>query len=130
MVRNNKSTEGARADDAPESVGQRPAATTRQPPPVPPPANSPDVAADALRMWMRDITKTPLLTREQEVELAKAVEAGSDAARERLVRSNLRLVVSGALKYRGHNVPLSDLIQEGNIGLIVSGGVRIPKVAV
>jgi len=67
-------------------------------------------------MWMRDITKTPLLTREQEVELAKGVEAGSEAARERLVRSNLRLVVSVALKYRGHNVPLSDLIQEGNIG--------------
>jgi len=69
-------------------------------------------------MWMRDITKTPLLTREQEVELAKGVEAGSEAARERLVRSNLRLVVSVALKYRGHNVPLSDLIQEGNIGLM------------
>ncbi len=118
MARNNMSMSDARADDAPESMDERPAAVTKQPPPVPPPASSPDVAADALRMWMRDITKTPLLTREQEVELAKGVEAGSEAARERLVRSNLRLVVSVALKYRDHNVPLSDLIQEGNIGLM------------
>ena len=108
---------GATADDVRKSADQ-PATSQRPTPPVPPPSKSPDIAADALRMWMRDITKTPLLTREQEVELAKGVEAGSDAARERLVRSNLRLVVSVALKYRGHNVPLSDLIQEGNIGLM------------
>ncbi len=106
------------ADVHVKSVGRRPKASPPPVSPAPPPGDSPEVAADALRMWMRDITKTPLLTREQEVELAKAIEAGSEAARERLVRSNLRLVVSVALKYRGHNVPLSDLIQEGNIGLM------------
>jgi len=79
---------------------------------------TPDVAADALRMWMRDITKTRLLTQPEEVDLAKRIEVGDDLARELLVRSNLRLVVSVALKYRGHNVPVSDLIQEGNIGLM------------
>lgn len=78
----------------------------------------PEVARDALRMWMRDITKTPLLTHEQEIALAKRIEQGDEEAREILVRSNLRLVVSVALKYRGHNVPVSDLIQEGNIGLM------------
>jgi RNA polymerase primary sigma factor len=69
-------------------------------------------------MWLRDITKTRLLTQEEEVALAKRVEAGDPEARETLVRSNLRLVVSVALRYRGHNVPVSDLIQEGNIGLM------------
>ncbi|MBT5531759.1 sigma-70 family RNA polymerase sigma factor, partial [Candidatus Poribacteria bacterium] len=113
MVRNNTSTHAGFGD-----TEDRPRAASRPVPLVPPAGDSPDVAADALRMWMRDITKTPLLTREQEVELSQAVEAGSEAARERMVRSNLRLVVSVALKYRGHNVPLSDLIQEGNIGLM------------
>lgn len=78
----------------------------------------PEVARDALRMWMRNITKTRLLTHEEEIALAKRIEQGDDDARETLVRSNLRLVVSVALKYRGHNVPVSDLIQEGNIGLM------------
>ncbi|GIX06786.1 MAG: hypothetical protein KatS3mg115_1189 [Candidatus Poribacteria bacterium] len=78
----------------------------------------PDVAPDALRMWMRDITKTRLLTHEEEIELAKRIEQGDEEAREILIRSNLRLVVSVALKYRGHNVPVADLIQEGNIGLM------------
>jgi len=82
------------------------------------PAGPPEVASDALRMWMRDITKTRLLTQAEEVALAKRIEAGDNDAREMLVRSNLRLVVSVALKYRGHNVPVSDLIQEGNIGLM------------
>ncbi len=113
MVRNNASTNAPFGD-----TEGRPRIPTRPVTRVPPAADSPDVAADALRMWMRDITKTPLLTREQEVELSKAVEEGSEAARERMVRANLRLVVSVALKYRGHNVPLSDLIQEGNIGLM------------
>jgi len=82
------------------------------------PEKEPDVARDALRMWMRDITKTRLLTHEEEIALAKRIEEGDEEAREILVRSNLRLVVSVALKYRGHNVPVSDLIQEGNIGLM------------
>jgi RNA polymerase primary sigma factor len=82
------------------------------------PEKEPEVARDALRMWMRDITKTRLLTHDEEIALAKRIEQGDDDARETLVRSNLRLVVSVALKYRGHNVPVSDLIQEGNIGLM------------
>lgn len=77
-----------------------------------------EIAADALRMWIRKVAKTKLLSQGEEVELAKRIEQGDKSAREALIEANLRLVVSIALKYRGHNVPLADLIQEGNIGLI------------
>ncbi|GIX05949.1 MAG: hypothetical protein KatS3mg115_0352 [Candidatus Poribacteria bacterium] len=63
-------------------------------------------------------SKTPLLTREEEVELAKQIEKGSQEARDRMIRANLRLVISVASQYVGYNVPLADLIQEGNIGLM------------
>ena len=76
------------------------------------------IAADALQMWMRNIQKSKLLTREEEAELAKRIEKGDQAAREEMAEANLRLVVSVAAKYQGHNVPLEDLIQEGNIGLM------------
>ena len=76
------------------------------------------VAPDALQMWMRDIQKSKLLTREEEAALAQRIERGDQAAREEMALANLRLVVSVASKYQGHNVPLSDLIQEGNIGLM------------
>ena len=81
------------------------------------PANT-DNSVDALRMWLSTVTRMRLLTREEEVELAKGVEAGCEASREELVRCNLRLVVSVAAKYANYNVPLADLIQEGNIGLL------------
>jgi len=74
--------------------------------------------ADALGAYLREIGRGALLTKEQEVELAKQIEAGSDAARRCMTESNLRLVVSIAKKYQGRGMPLLDLIQEGNVGLM------------
>jgi RNA polymerase primary sigma factor len=73
---------------------------------------------DALGLFLRDIRRYPLLNRGQEVELAQRIEQGDLQAKERLIGSNLRLVVSIAKKYRGHDLPLPDLIQEGIFGLI------------
>ena len=72
----------------------------------------------ALTSWLRSVAGHRLLSREEEVELAKRIEKGDTQARDELVQANLRLVISIAVKYQGHNVPLEDLIQEGNIGLI------------
>jgi RNA polymerase primary sigma factor len=84
--------------------------------PAPEQATDPD--ADALGAYLREIGRGTLLTKEQEVELAKQIEKGSDAARRRMTESNLRLVVSIAKKYQGRGMPLLDLIQEGNLGLM------------
>ncbi len=73
---------------------------------------------DILRTYLREISRTPLLTREQEIELGRRAKNGDKEAVERLVRSNLRFVVSIAKKYSNSGVPLLDLINEGNIGLI------------
>jgi RNA polymerase primary sigma factor len=73
---------------------------------------------DALQLFMNEIGRHPLLTKEQEVELAKRIERGDKAAKDQMVNSNLRLVVSIAKKYQGHGLSLLDLIQEGIIGLI------------
>ena len=73
---------------------------------------------DALQLFLNDIARYPLLTAAQEVELAKRVERGDAAAKDRMVQSNLRLVVSIAKRYQGHDLALLDLIQEGVIGLI------------
>ena len=72
----------------------------------------------ALTSWLRSVAGHRLLTREEEVELAKRIEAGDTDARDDLVQANLRLVISIAVRYQGNKVPLEDLIQEGNIGLI------------
>jgi RNA polymerase sigma factor (sigma-70 family) len=71
-----------------------------------------------IEMYLSEIRQIPLLTREQEVELAKQVAAGSEAAKKRMVESNLRLVVMLARRYQNRGLPLGDLIAEGNIGLI------------
>jgi RNA polymerase primary sigma factor len=76
------------------------------------------VLDDPVRMYLREIGRVDLLTAAEEVDLAKMTEAGSEVARDRLVRANLRLVVSVAKKYIGRGMSLLDLIQEGNIGLI------------
>jgi RNA polymerase primary sigma factor len=80
-----------------------------------------DLAAattDALQLFLNEAARYPLLTAAEEVELAKRVERGDKAAKDRMINSNLRLVVSIAKRYQGHDLPLLDLIQEGIIGLI------------
>jgi RNA polymerase primary sigma factor len=74
-------------------------------------------SSDPVRLYLSQMGQYPLLTREQEVELAKRIEAGDKEAKDELINSNLRLVVSIASHYRNKNIPISDLIQEGNIGL-------------
>jgi RNA polymerase primary sigma factor len=73
---------------------------------------------DPVRMYLREIGKVPLLTPQEEVDLAKRVEAGDSEAKQKIVDANLRLVVSIAKKYIGRGMLFLDLIQEGNLGLI------------
>jgi RNA polymerase primary sigma factor len=73
--------------------------------------------SDSLSVFMNQLGRYPLLTAAEEVELAKQIERGNAAAKERMINSNLRLVVHIARRYVGHNVPLGDLVQEGVIGL-------------
>ena len=73
---------------------------------------------DPVRMYLKEIGNVPLLTTEQEVELAKRVEAGDEEAKKQLTEAKLRLVVSIAKKYVGRGMPFLDLIQEGNMGLM------------
>jgi RNA polymerase primary sigma factor len=76
------------------------------------------MTGDTLQLFLRDIRRHPLLTAQEEVELAQRIERGDLDAKERMVNSNLRLVVSLAKKYQGHELSLLDLIQEGILGLI------------
>jgi len=73
---------------------------------------------DSVRMWLRAIGRTPLLSLDEEIDLAKRVEAGDENAKITLTEANLRLVVSIAKRYSGRGLSFPDLIQEGNIGLI------------
>ncbi len=73
---------------------------------------------DALQLFLNEAGRWPLLTKEEEVELAKLIERGDEEAKERMINSNLRLVVSIAKRYQGHGLSLLDLIQEGIIGLM------------
>jgi RNA polymerase primary sigma factor len=73
---------------------------------------------DSLQLFLNEIGRYPLLTAEEEVELAKRIERGDLEAKERMINSNLRLVVSIAKRYQGHDLTLLDLIQEGVLGLI------------
>ena len=73
---------------------------------------------DPVRMYLKEIGRVALLTAEEETDLAKRVERGEQKARDRLINSNLRLVVSIAKKYVGRGLTLLDLIEEGNIGLM------------
>jgi RNA polymerase primary sigma factor len=73
---------------------------------------------DALQLFLNEAARYPLLTAAEEVELAKRIERGDKEAKERMINSNLRLVVSIAKRYQGHGLTLLDLIQEGIIGLI------------
>ena len=77
-----------------------------------------DRSLDSVQLFMRDISKTPLLTAAQETVLAKRIERGDLTANEEMVAANLRLVVSIAKRYRNQGLPFMDLIQEGTIGLM------------
>src|SRR2546423_9278534 len=79
---------------------------------------TPEVTTDAVQLFFNEARKHPLLTAEQEIELAKAIEKGDLAAKEQMINSNLRLVISIARKYQGQGLSLGDLIQEGMLGLI------------
>ena len=73
---------------------------------------------DSVRMWLREIGRTPLLSIEDEIALARRIEKGDQCAKNTLTEANLRLVVSIAKRYSGRGMAFPDLIQEGNIGLI------------
>jgi RNA polymerase primary sigma factor len=73
---------------------------------------------DAMQLFLNEIRRYPLLTAQEEVELSQRIEQGDAEAKERMINSNLRLVVSLAKKYQGNDLPLLDLIQEGILGLI------------
>lgn len=75
---------------------------------------------NSISFYLKEIDKLPLLSRVQEEEIAKLAAEGDMEAKEKLIVSNLRFVVSVAKKYRGHGLPLSDLISEGNLGLITA----------
>jgi RNA polymerase primary sigma factor len=75
------------------------------------------VVTDSLQLFLNQIGQHPLLNAAEEVALAKRIERGDAAAKEKMVNSNLRLVVSIAKRYQGHGLPLLDLIQDGTIGL-------------
>ena len=76
------------------------------------------VTTDALQLFLNEVRRYPLLSAEEEVELAKRIEQGDKQAKDRMINSNLRLVVSLAKRYQGNDLPLLDLIQEGILGLI------------
>jgi RNA polymerase primary sigma factor len=82
------------------------------------PAAIADATSDSLQLFLRDIAQRPLLTASEEVDLAKRIERGDQAAKQRMIESNLRLVVANAKRYRGLGLPFLDLIQEGILGLI------------
>ncbi|MGL5478274.1 MAG: RNA polymerase sigma factor region1.1 domain-containing protein, partial [Clostridium sp.] len=73
---------------------------------------------DPVRMYLKEIGKVPLLSSEEEIELAEKIEEGSQYAKKKLAEANLRLVVSIAKRYVGRGMLFLDLIQEGNLGLI------------
>ncbi len=80
--------------------------------------SEPSVITEPIRLYLHEIAQVPLLTANQEVELAKRIEQGDMEALQTFIRSNLRLVVSIAKRYVGRGLTLLDLIQEGNIGLM------------
>jgi RNA polymerase primary sigma factor len=108
-----------------DDAAREPAARAAPPPnqaqgwaPATPLDLTPDTTTDALQLFFKDIGKIPLLTRPQELALAKRIERGELDAKQKMVESNLRLVVAFAKNYRNRGLPFLDLIQEGTIGLV------------
>src|SRR3954447_9473212 len=100
----------AQEDRAPDKRGRRKAKTTID--------LKPDMTTDSLQLFLKDIGKVRLLTAQEEVDLARRIERGDLDAKQKMVESNLRLVVSIAKNYRNQGLPFLDLIQEGTLGLI------------
>jgi RNA polymerase primary sigma factor len=90
----------------------------KEKPPQPAGRTSTEATTDALELFLREAGRRPLLNAAQEVELAKRIERGDTEAKQRMIESNLRLVVSIAKRYRNQGLPFLDLIQEGSLGLI------------
>ena len=103
----------ARGIDVTDDCGRR-----AEPGPTYATTSSSAMTGDTLQLFLRDVRRHPLLSADEEIELAKRIERGDLEAKERMVNSNLRLVVSLAKKYQGHELSLLDLIQEGILGLI------------
>ena len=82
------------------------------------PGAFPQTHLDATRMYLNEIGFSPLLTAEEEVFYGRKVQAGDEDARKRMIESNLRLVVKIARRYMNRGLPLLDLIEEGNLGLM------------
>ena len=80
--------------------------------------DAPEATTDSLQLFINQAMRYPLLTAVEEVELAKRIERGDLAAKERLINSNLRLVIKFARRYQGHGLDLGDLVQEAMLGLI------------
>ena len=78
--------------------------------------------ADSIKLYLKEIKDIPLLTAEQEIDLAGKIKKGSRAARQKMIKSNLRLVINIAKRYSYLGIPLSDLIEEGNLGLMKAVG--------
>jgi RNA polymerase primary sigma factor len=97
-------------EDEEDDEQERPVAAAR--------AAVPEVTTDSLQLFFNEARRYPLLTAAEEVELAKRIERGDLAAKERMINSNLRLVISVARRYQGQGLSLADLIQEGILGLI------------
>jgi len=100
---------------APAPLDAPPSFLEKSPPAVSEPA---PLERSSLQLYMQEIAKTPLLTVEEEVTLAKRIRRGNKAARDHMISANLRLVVKIAMDYKDFGLPLLDLISEGNIGLI------------
>jgi RNA polymerase primary sigma factor len=101
---------GAQEERAPDKRGRRKAKTAID--------LKPDMTTDSLQLFLKDIGKVRLLTAQEEVDLARRIERGDLDAKQKMVESNLRLVVSIAKNYRNQGLPFLDLIQEGTLGLV------------
>jgi RNA polymerase primary sigma factor len=102
--------EATQEDRAPDKRGRRKVKTAID--------LKPDMTTDSLQLFLKDIGKVRLLTAQEEVDLARRIERGDLDAKQKMVESNLRLVVSIAKNYRNQGLPFLDLIQEGTLGLV------------
>ena len=99
-------------------AGDGPLAATPEDAPPPLDLSVKSQTSDPVGLYLREISRAPLLSADQEVSLARRIERHDAAAKRQLIEANLRLVVAAAKRYLGHGLPLLDLIQEGNLGLI------------